>query len=216
MKLWDKVVQFGFRLLYHEMAFTYDTVSHFVSLGDWRAWQRAVFNFLPAPSEAEVVLELAHGTGDLQADFASRGYRNIALDFSVQMGRIAQRKLHRQGLSPRLIRANGMALPFANAQFQYVVCTFPTEFILNPATLGELHRVIKQDGEVIIVLDGELMRRNIQTRLVDAVYTVANHRAPSDMEKRVNERITPHGFHPTWHKVTYEKSRSSVIVLKRD
>ncbi|MCU0480228.1 MAG: class I SAM-dependent methyltransferase [Anaerolineae bacterium] len=215
MKLWDKVVRFGFRLLYHEMAFTYDRVSQFVSLGDWRTWQRAVFDFLPPPSETGILLELAHGTGNLQIDFANRGYNTIALDFSAQMGRIAQKKLHRQGIAPHLIRASGMALPFTDNQFGYAVCTFPTEFIFNPKTLTELHRVMKQGGEVIIVLAGELMRRNVQTRLVDVAYAVANHRAPSDMEKRVNERILPHKFHPTWHQVTHEKSRSSVITLKR-
>ncbi len=215
IKLWDRVVQFGFRLLYHEMAFTYDTVSRFVSLGDWHTWQLSVFEFLPAPSETGILLELAHGTGNLQADLANRGYASVAMDLSAQMGKITQKKLSRQHIYPKLIRASGMALPFADHQFLYSVCTFPTAFIFDPKTLTELNRVMKPNGQVIIVLDGELLRRNIQTQLVDVAYTVANHRTPTDIEKRVNERVSGYGFDPTWHKVTHQNSRSSVIILKK-
>ncbi|MCL4252775.1 MAG: class I SAM-dependent methyltransferase, partial [Anaerolineae bacterium] len=179
IKLWDKVVQFGFRLLYHEMAFTYDMVSRFVSLGDWHTWQRSVFEFLPSPEETGILLELAHGTGNLQADFADKGYNSVAIDLSAQMGKITQRKLHKRNIHPHLIRASGMALPFSGNQFLYGVCTFPTAFIFDPKTLTELNRVIKPSGQVIIVLDGELFRKNIQTQLVDVAYTVANHRTPS-------------------------------------
>lgn len=215
-KLWDKVVQFGFRLLYHEMAFTYDTVSRFVSLGDWHTWQRSVFEFLPSPEEAGILLELAHGTGNLQADLADRGYASVAMDLSAQMGKITQKKLSKNDIRPNLIRASGMALPFGENQFLYGVCTFPTAFIFDPKTLTELNRVIKPNGQVIIVLDGELLRKNIQTQLVDVAYTVANHRTPSNIEKRVNERVSGHGFYPTWHKVAHKHSQSSVIILKKD
>jgi ubiquinone/menaquinone biosynthesis C-methylase UbiE len=216
MNVWDKTVQFAFRLFYNEMAFTYDMVSKAVSLGDWRAWQRAVFEFLPPPAETGILLELAHGTGNLQEDLSTRGFKSIGLDLSVQMGKITLKKLAKLGISPRLIRASGMSLPFADGQFGYAVCTFPTAFIFDPKTLTELHRVMNVDGQVIIVLNGELMRQNIQTRLVDAVYTVANHRTPSDIEKRVNDRVLGYGFSPTWHKVPYKNSRSSVLILKRD
>ncbi|HRF96669.1 MAG TPA: class I SAM-dependent methyltransferase, partial [Aggregatilineales bacterium] len=104
MKLWDKTVQFVFRLFYNEMAFTYDMVSKAVSLGDWRAWQRAVFEFLPSPSETGILLELAHGTGNLQEDLSTRGFYSIGLDLSVQMGKITLKKLAKLGISPRLIR----------------------------------------------------------------------------------------------------------------
>ncbi|PJF32475.1 MAG: hypothetical protein CUN52_01455 [Phototrophicales bacterium] len=216
IRLWDRVIQFGFRLLYHEMAFTYDMVSRFVSLGDWRTWQQSVFEFLPPAQDAGVILELAHGTGDLQTDLFSRGYLSIGMDLSAQMGKIAQRKLFKHNIQPNLIRASGMALPFGDLQFLYAVCTFPTAFIFDPKTLTELYRVMKPHGQVIIVLDGELFRRNIQTQLVDVAYAVANHRTPTNIEKRVEERVSGYGFHPTWHKVTHKNSRSSVIILKKD
>ena len=90
-KLWWSLVRFGFRLLYNEMAFTYDWVSWLVSFGQWRRWQRAALRYLNARPD-ELVLELAHGTGSLHLDMRARGYRTIGLDLSPYMGRIASRK----------------------------------------------------------------------------------------------------------------------------
>src|ERR1700687_5659324 len=91
-KLWRRLVKFGFRLLYHEMAFTYDAVSWIVSMGEWRSWQRAALKHLNV-SPGTRVLELAHGTGNLQIDLHAEGLNPIGLDFSASMGRIARDKL---------------------------------------------------------------------------------------------------------------------------
>ncbi|MCB9446672.1 MAG: class I SAM-dependent methyltransferase, partial [Ardenticatenaceae bacterium] len=47
--LWKKLIRFGFRLLYNELAWTYDAVSWLVSLGDWRSWQQAALPFVLGP-----------------------------------------------------------------------------------------------------------------------------------------------------------------------
>ncbi|MER3543218.1 MAG: hypothetical protein C4311_01115 [Chloroflexota bacterium] len=60
----------AFRLLYNELAWTYDWVSQAVSLGQWRSWQRASLARLRGPR----VLEVAHGTGDLLLDLAEAGF----------------------------------------------------------------------------------------------------------------------------------------------
>src|SRR5215218_1335745 len=92
MNVWWRLVRFGFRLLYNECTFLYDRVSAFVSFGAWRAWQRTALLYLPSP-KAGRVLELAHGTGDMQIDLRDAGYTSIGLDLSPYMGRITQRKL---------------------------------------------------------------------------------------------------------------------------
>ena len=86
VRAWWGLVGFGFRLLYNEMAFTYDLVSWIVSLGQWRAWQRAALDHIDAPPGARI-LELAHGTGNLQMDLRAAGYHTVALDLSRAMGR---------------------------------------------------------------------------------------------------------------------------------
>src|SRR5688500_18398993 len=134
--LWWRLVRFGFRLLYYEMAWTYDLVSWGVSLGHWRKWQRAAIPHLKASSD-DLILEMAHGTANLQIDMAQAGLKAIGLDLSPYMGRIARRKLRRMGLAARLVRGSALHLPFAVNEFSAIVSTFPTEFIVHPQTLKE-------------------------------------------------------------------------------
>lgn len=165
---WRRLVAFGFRLLYNEMAFTYDAVSWAVSLGDWRAWQFAALGFLP-PAPADV-LELAHGTGHLQARLLEQGYHAVGLDLSRAMGQITGRRLARANLPMRLVRGRGEGLPFAADQFDAVVCTFPTNFIFQQATLAECRRVLRPNGVLAIVLNGVLTRKGAIERLIDGAY----------------------------------------------
>ena len=151
--MWWALVKFGFRLLYNEMAFTYDTVSWAVSLGAWHCWQRAALKHLDAV-QGGVILELAHGTGNLQLDLAAAEYRSVAMDLSPQMGRIAQGKLRKHGLAARLTRARVQALPYTSGTFAAVISTFPTSFILEPEALREVQRVLQPGGQFLIVPNG--------------------------------------------------------------
>src|SRR5512140_2403411 len=124
-----RLVKFGFRLLYNEMAWTYDTVSWVVSLGEWRTWQRTALRHMNVTPGSRA-LELAHGTANLQIDLRTAGLDSVAIDFSPAMGRIARRKLIRSRSAPQLARARAQALPFPSNTFPAAVSTFPTEFIV--------------------------------------------------------------------------------------
>jgi ubiquinone/menaquinone biosynthesis C-methylase UbiE len=174
-QLWWRLVRFGFRLLYNEMAWTYDGVSWVVSLGQWRNWQRAVLKHLNAKSGA-VVLELAHGTGNLQLDLAKSGYERVALDYSPAMGRIAQAKLRRNGVSAPLVRARGQALPFADNTFSAVVSTFPTPFIIEAETLQEVYRVLKPGGCLVVVMNAIFTRGGVVKETLEVAYRVTGQR----------------------------------------
>jgi len=151
--LWWSLIRFGFRLLYNDLAFTYDMVSSAVSMGAWRCWQRAALKHLRAEPGAWV-LELAHGTGDLQLDLQALGYRVVGHDLSARMGQITQRKLGRLKLIARLTRGRGQQLPYASGAFAAVISTFPTPFILEPNTLHEVYRVLEPGGQFLIVPNG--------------------------------------------------------------
>jgi len=150
-----RLVKFGFRLLYNEMAFSYDLISWGVSLGEWRSWQRAALKHLNVAPGASV-LELAHGTANLQIDLRTVGLNSIGCDLSPSMGRIARAKLVRQRIAPRLVRARAQALPFAAGSFPAIVSTFPTEFIVDPATVAEVYRVLRPGGRLVFVPAGRL------------------------------------------------------------
>ncbi len=174
-QLWWKLVRFGFRLLYNELAFTYDWVSWFVSLGSWRCWQRSALKYL-APPDAGRVLELAHGTGNLQLDLRGAGYKSIGLDLSPMMGRIAFRKLLRHSEKSHLVRAQAQQLPFADSSFSAVISTFPTDFILAPETLREVHRVLVADGQFLIVPNGSLTGGDALAGLIEWLYKITGQR----------------------------------------
>lgn len=190
-KAWWRLVRFGFRLLYNELAFTYDTVSAVVSLGQWREWQRAALPHLAA-SPGATVLELAHGTGNFQIDLRAAGYRPVALDLSRTMGRLADRKLRRWGARPALVRARAQALPFPDGRFPAVVSTFPTEFIVAPATLGEVYRVLQPGGRLVVVFGGLLTGQGPVAEGLEFAYRVTGQRAPWPVD--VEGRLAAAGF----------------------
>jgi len=172
--LWWKMVRFGFRLLYNELAWTYDLVSWVVSAGRWRKWQQAALRHI-AERENDI-LELAHGTANLQLDIINAGMRSIAIDVSNAMGRIASQKLKRQRIAPRLVRASAMRLPFPTASFSAIVSTFPTEFIFDPQTISEIRRLLVVTGRLIVVLNGMLTMTNLGVRFLEWLYVVTGQR----------------------------------------
>ncbi len=193
-KIWWRGVRFGFRLLYNEMAWTYDGVAWMVSLGQWRNWQRTALKHLP--SSEGIILELAHGTGNLQIDLHTAGYQSIGLDLSRAMGTIARRKLKRHHIVPRLVRGRGQVLPFPDQCFNAVVTTFPTPFIFEQETLKEIHRVLKPKGQLIIVLNGLITSKDIISRTLEFAYRITGQRSDdSTADATLEEHFHSIGFH---------------------
>ena len=178
MALWWRLIRFGFRLLYNELAFTYDLVSWVVSLGAWRCWVRTSLKHLNAEPGARI-LELAHGTGNLQIDLHEAGYRAVGYDLSPAMGRITRRKLQAHHFSPHLARGRAQHLPFASEMFSSVISTFPTDFIAAPETLNEVYRVLKPGGRLVIVPNALLVGGGIVKQLLETLYQITGQRGAS-------------------------------------
>lgn len=176
-RLYVGLLRFGFRLLYNEMAWTYDLVSWSVSMGHWRRWQQASIPHLGA-SDGGSVLELAHGTANLQIDMQQEGFATIGLDISPFMGQIARRKLSKNQLTYRLVRANAYHLPFPDKHFQAVVSTFPTEFFFHKETLSEVHRVLADEGRYVVVPNGLLTLKGPVSEFLEWLYQVTGQRGP--------------------------------------
>jgi ubiquinone/menaquinone biosynthesis C-methylase UbiE len=172
VRCWRWLLRLGFRLLYNELAWTYDLVSWLVSFGQWRTWQRASLRHLVG----DRCLELAFGTGNLLADMYAAGGHPSGVELSPHMVGITRRKMRRWGLSLPLVRGRVQALPFLAGAFDSAVSTFPTEFIIEPATLAEVHRVLKPGGRLVIVDRCQLLGRGLLSRFVEWLYVVTGQR----------------------------------------
>jgi ubiquinone/menaquinone biosynthesis C-methylase UbiE len=173
-RLWWTVLRFFFRQLYNQFACTYDLVAWVVSLGQWRAWGRTAIPHLPGKR----VLELGHGPGHLLVAMAERGLTPVGLDLSPHMGRLAQRRLRRTQPPVPLVRARAQSLPFHAGCFDSAVATFPTEFILNPATLREVARVLPSGGRLVVVAWARLNGHDPLSRFIGYLYRVTGQEEP--------------------------------------
>ena len=208
-RLWWVFIRFFFRLLYNEFAWTYDLVAWGVSLGQWTAWGRSTIPHL----RGERVLELAHGPGHLLVAMAEQGLAPVGLDLSPYMGRLARRRLRRVGLTVRsgspqavpLVRARAQAIPCRSECVESVVATFPTEFILDLATLRETARVLGTDGRLIVTAWVRLSERDLLSRFVKWLYRVTGQGEPLP---GVGEAVlVKAGFapHAVWEQVGYSQ-----------
>jgi ubiquinone/menaquinone biosynthesis C-methylase UbiE len=217
IRLWWRLIRFGFRLLYNEFAFTYDTVSKIVSMGAWRCWQRATIKHLGI-EPGGLVLELAHGTGDLQLDLKAAGYLTVGCDLSPYMGRIARAKLLRNGLTAPLIRGRAQQLPFASERFPVVVATFPTSFILEASTLREINRVLLPGGRLVIVPNGKFTGGGILRRFLEWLYRITGQRSgpvESNLHTELHTLFAQYGFELHFAEESCPRSVAQVVIATR-
>ena len=215
-RLWRAFLRLFFRLLYNQLAWSYDLVASLVSLGQWRAWGRTAIRHL----RGKRVLELAHGPGHLLVAMARQGLSPAGLDRSSRMGRLARRRSRRAGLDVPLIQARAQALPFRDACFDNVVATFPTEFIVDPTTLRETARVLRctgsdgacPPGRLVVVAWARLSGRDPLSRFIGWLYRVTGQAEPLPREGEV--AVLKAGLAPqtVWEQV----GRSEVMLVLAD
>ncbi len=194
------------------MAFTYDIVSAVVSMGEWRSWQRSALKHLD-PDSGKRLLELAHGTGNLQIDLTRAGYNTVGYDLSPYMGRIAQVKLRRQGLSAKLVRGKAQQLPFPIGTFDAVISTFPTDFIFAAETLREINRILVSHGQLIIVPNGVLTGGGLGEAALEWLYRVTGQRGGQNTS--LSNYFAQFGFEVSVKEERCRRSIAQVIVARK-
>ena len=176
--LWS-FLRWFFRYLYTSLAWSYDAVAWLSSLGQWEAWRRSA---LARTTAGAKVLEIGFGTGHLQVEASQAGVRIFGADASPQMVQIAARRLRLTGRTPRLARAQAQALPFPSSSFPQVIATFPSEYIFDPRSLGEIHRVLIAGGMLVVVFSALIRPRFPWERLTRWLYEQAGQ-SPGPDEK---------------------------------
>ncbi|HEY2748726.1 MAG TPA: ubiquinone/menaquinone biosynthesis methyltransferase [Polyangia bacterium] len=152
--------------MFDGIAPTYDALNRVLSLGIDQSWRKKAIAALAAGASlgGRRVLDVCAGTLDLASLATSAGAEVIATDFSHAMLVSGRAKV----LVP-VVRADALALPFADAAFDGVICGFGLRNLDDTrAGLAEMRRVLKSGGRAV-VLDFFRPRRSV-TRAVQALY----------------------------------------------
>jgi demethylmenaquinone methyltransferase/2-methoxy-6-polyprenyl-1,4-benzoquinol methylase len=135
--------------MFDQVAANYDRTNDVLSVGNAVLWRVATTRAV-GPRPGEKVLDLAAGTGTSSASLARSGAHVVAADFSPGMIDVGRR---RQAAVPNIefVVADGMDLPFADAEFDAVTISFGLRNIADPkVALAELFRVTKPGGRIVI------------------------------------------------------------------
>lgn len=94
------------------------------------------------------ILDLATGTGDLAFLASSRGAAVVGLDITWRMLELATAK--KTGAAPTFVRADMLALPFADATFDVITTGYGIRNVpVLDRALDEVARVVRRDGQFL-------------------------------------------------------------------
>ena len=144
--------------VFHSVAMKYDVMNDLMSLGMHRLWKKftiAQANVRPG----QKVLDIAGGTGDLAAAFAKAtqwGEHSDAevwlSDINASMLGVGRDRLLDRGLALPAIQFDAEKIPFPNNYFDVVSVAFGLRNMTHKdAALGEMARVIKAGGKVLVL-----------------------------------------------------------------
>ncbi len=137
------------RRMFDDIAGTYELVNTLASLGRDAYWRRQAVA-LAGLQNAERVLDVACGTGDLARAFAAacRG-AVVGVDFAERMLALAAR---RGQPGQHWCLGDAMHLPFAAGTFSVVSCAFGVRNFQDlRASLADMHRVLQPGGRAVIL-----------------------------------------------------------------
>lgn len=143
------------RSMFDRIAPRYDLLNRLLSAGTDVRWRNAAADLLALPKGGRV-LDLCTGTADLLIEVLRRdpAARGLGIDLSTQMLVRGLPKLGAAGQAPRAALASGDAerLPVATGQFDGATVAFGIRNVGDiPAALGEMHRVLRPGGAVVIL-----------------------------------------------------------------
>ena len=142
------------RELFAPLGPTYDRYANLLSFGQDARWRR--FLVSRVPRDALRVLDVATGTAAVALELVRRvPERNvIGVDQSAEMLAAGRERVAAAGAAARieLREARAESLPFADAEFDALTCTYLLRYVEDPgATLRELARVVRPGGVVAML-----------------------------------------------------------------
>ena len=141
--------------MFDNIAGKYDLLNHLLSMGIDKIWRRNLINMLEA-GKPRKILDVATGTGDLaiQASKKIVDAEITGLDISTGMLEIARDKVAKKHLEDRIdfVPGDSEKMPFPEGSFDAVTVAFGVRNFENlEKGLKEMHRVLREGGEVFIL-----------------------------------------------------------------
>jgi demethylmenaquinone methyltransferase / 2-methoxy-6-polyprenyl-1,4-benzoquinol methylase len=141
--------------MFDSIAWRYDFLNHFLSFGIDRSWRRKAIRTIGRSIRAEYILDVATGTGDLAiASMELNPVKVTGIDISEKMLEIGRTKIEKTGLAERieLFRGESEKIMFRDNSFDAAMVAFGVRNFSDPlAGLGEMHRVIKSGGMIMVL-----------------------------------------------------------------
>ena len=145
--------------VFDSVASKYDLMNDLMSGGIHRIWKRFTIE-LAGVKRGQKILDLAGGTGDLAAKFAtivgSKGQVVLA-DINDNMLEVGRERLLNKGILVDYAQVNAEFLPFADNSFDLITIAFGLRNVTNKdAALESMLRVLKPGGKLLILEFSEL------------------------------------------------------------
>ncbi len=145
----------GVRQMFDDIAWRYDFLNHFLTLGIDAWWRRKAIQLISYKEEA-IMLDIATGTADLAISLIKykHPFQVIGIDISEGMLEYGKKKIEKLELTEQIILqvGNGEALEFPDNSFDVITIGFGIRNFEHPEIgLSEMLRVLKKDGELVIL-----------------------------------------------------------------
>ncbi len=141
-------------VMFDVIARRYDRFTRLFSLGMDAGWKRQLMSLLDPDTRAELVVDLACGTGDLAAAAAARWpkARILGVDVSHRMLRHAAARFDRSPVTVALTAGDMIELPLADETVDVVTVGYG---VRNAPTteqaLAEIARVLRPGGSLLVL-----------------------------------------------------------------
>ena len=151
--------------LFDRIAPVYDQLNDWLSLGLHRVWKQMAVKWCAPPKDG-TCLDVCCGSGDLARLLAQRvgeAGQVYGLDFSVEQLAIARQRTESH-LPITWIEGDALHLPFPAATFDGITMGYGLRNVTDiPASLRELHRVLKPGANVAILDFNRPLNPTVQT-----------------------------------------------------
>lgn len=140
--------------MFNNIAYRYDFLNHFLSLGIDTIWRRKAINCLKDINPRRI-LDVASGTADLAIEALRLNPDEIiGIDISEEMLSIGQKKIERKGLQRKITLQKGDSenLQFNDDSFDAITVAFGVRNFENlEKGLSEIFRILKPNGRLVIL-----------------------------------------------------------------